>query len=514
MSRKEKVLHSTILVTLVIILSKAIGFGRDMVTTAYFGATMENDAYVSAYSLFYLPVLLFNSCISATLIPMYVSERNQHSLEHSNRFASNAINLFAAAALIVTGIMLVLAKPLVHLVYNGFNAEKLALTAKLVRIMVLALVFNVSSIVVSNMLNAMEKFIAAQLTGFPLSICVITASVFFSKEYGITAVAWGVFAANVLQLLILIPFLKGWFRYTPEMNLRDPRFVRLIKLAGPAMLSMGVSELNHMIDHALASSLAEGTLTSMTSAYRLITFLQGILIVPLTTIMFSKMSNKVAQKDEQGALRMLRRSSLTLMMVVLPIVGIGAVMSMDVIKFAYMRGKFTLNDVRVTAGILTCYIVGLPAFGMRDFMNRMFHALGDTKTPFRVSCLVVGINIVLNFVLRAVMGANGLALATSIASYCGMIVLIILLRKRFGSNGLHTVFLELAKMIFSTGICVVVCILMNRVLPESDALLHIILRLVVCTAVSGIAYLLVATVLRIRPLQSVTERILGKLKKH
>ena len=77
MSRKEKVLHSTMLVTLVIILSKAIGFGRDMVTTAYFGRTMENDAYVSAYSLFYLPVLLFNSCISATLIPMYVSERQQ-----------------------------------------------------------------------------------------------------------------------------------------------------------------------------------------------------------------------------------------------------------------------------------------------------------------------------------------------------------------------------------------------------------------------------------------------------
>ena len=71
MSRKEKVLHSTMLVTLVIILSKAIGFGRDMVTTAYFGRTMENDAYVSAYSLFYLPVLLFNSCISATLIPLF-----------------------------------------------------------------------------------------------------------------------------------------------------------------------------------------------------------------------------------------------------------------------------------------------------------------------------------------------------------------------------------------------------------------------------------------------------------
>lgn len=513
LSRKDKVLHSTMLVTLVIILSKAIGFIRDMVTTAYFGATMENDAYVSAYSLFYLPVLLFNSCISATLIPMYVSERNRYSLDHSNRFASNAINLFAVFSLIVSAVMLVLAKPLVHLVYSGFNDEKLALTAKLVRIMVLALVFNVTSITVSNMLNAMEKFIAAQLTGFPLSLFVIGASVFFSGKYGITAVAWGVFAANVLQLLILIPFLRGWFHYTPRLNFRDPRFRKLIRLAGPATLSMGVSELNHMIDHALASGLAEGTLTSMTSAYRLITFLQGILIVPLTTIMFSKMSVKVAEKNERGALRMLKRSCLTLTLVMLPIVGVGAVMSSDVIKFAYMRGKFTADDVRVTAGILTFYIIGLPAFGMRDFMNRMFHALGDTKTPFRVSCMVVCINVVLNFVLRAVMGANGLALATSIASYCGMIVLIVLLYRRFGGGGFRKVARELTKMIVSAGLCVVVCMFMSRALPQADGLIHILLRLVVCTAVSLIAYVVFGTVLKIRPLRGAYRFAKKKIRK-
>lgn len=510
MSRKEKVLHSTMLVTLVIILSKAIGFGRDMVTTAYFGRTMENDAYVSAYSLFYLPVLLFNSCISATLIPMYVSERSKYSLKHSNRFASNAINLFALLALIVSAVMFALAEPLVKLVYHGFPAEKIALTAELTRIMVLALVFNVASIAVSNMLNAMEKYIAAQLTGFPLSLCVIVASVAFSGRFGIRAVAWGVFAANILQLLILIPFLKGWFHYTPELNLRDERFKTLAKLSLPAMLSMGVSELNHMIDHALASGLPEGTLTSMTSAYRLITFLQGILIVPLTTIMFSKMSVKVAENDERGALKMFKKSATTLLMFVLPIVGIGAVLSVDVIKFAYMRGKFTLEDVNVTAGILLFYIVGLPAFGMRDFLSRMFHALKDTKTPFRVSCMVVAINVVLNFILRAVMGANGLAFATSIAGYCGTAAMIILLRKRFGRIRLKRTAIELAKILTATAISVVVCIVMNRIIPDTVGTIKVMLRLMLCAGVSLIAYAASACALRVRALRSVMKRFTGR----
>lgn len=510
MSRKEKVLHSTMLVTLVIILSKAIGFGRDMVTTAYFGRTMENDAYVSAYSLFYLPVLLFNSCISATLIPMYVSERQKHSLKHSNRFASNAINLFALIALVVSAAMFALADPLVRLVYRGFPADKIALTAKLVRIMVLALVFNVTSITVSNMLNAMEKYIAAQLTGFPLSVCVIVASVAFSGRFGIAAVAWGVFAANILQLLVLIPFLKGWFHYTPQLNLRDRRFKKLAKLALPAMLSMGVSELNHMIDHALASGLAEGTLTSMTSAYRLITFLQGILIVPLTTIMFSKMSVKVAENDERGALNMLKRSAITLSLVVLPIVGIGAVLSVDVIKFAYMRGKFTLEDVNVTAGILLFYIVGLPAFGMRDFLSRMFHALKDTKTPFRVSCMVVGINVVLNFILRAVMGANGLAFATSIAGYCGTIALVLLLRRRFGRIGLRKTAREFGKILFSTVVCVAVCIGMNRLIPDAVGTFKVMLRLALCAGVSLVAYVACGLMVRIRSLRRFARRVLKR----
>lgn len=500
MARKDKILHSTLLVTLIIILSKAVGFGRDMVTTAYFGLTNANDAYNSAYSLFYLPVLLFNSCISATLIPLYVEEREQGSMAKANRFASNSINLFAVAALVVSALMYALAGPLVNLVYSGFDAEKTAMTAELTRIMLLALVFNVSSISVASLLNAAEKYIAAQLTGFPLSVCVIMASVFFSDTYGIEAVAWGVFAANILQLLIMIPFMRGWFKYSAVLDLKDKRFHRLMVLALPAMLSMGVSELNHMIDHALASGLPEGTLSAMTSSYRLVTFLQGVLIVPLTTIMFSKMSKLAAGHDEKGALKMLLDSLMQLSVVVLPVCVIGIVLSSDVIKFAYMRGRFTLDDVAVTAGILAFYVVGIPAFGMKDFLNRMFHAMKDTKTPFRVSCIVVISNIILNFILRYLMGANGLALATSISGYIGCAALIVLLRKRFGRIGFRSVLKELVKIVVAAAACAAVCIVMNRIVPDVVGTGKVFVRLVICAGASMIVYLAGCFALRVQPL--------------
>ena len=512
MARGQRVFRATMLVTVVIMLSKVSGFVRDMILANYFGTGLANDAYVSAYSLFYLPVLLFNSCISATLIPLYVQERERMSLQHSNHFASNTVNLFALAALVISALFYLLAGPLVHLIYVGFDGEKAALTVKLVRIMLLSLVFNVTSISLASLLNAAEKYVAAQLTGFPLNLCVIGAAVIFSAKYGIVAVGWGVFAANILQFLILLPFLNGWFQYSPVLDFSDKRFHRLLALAGPAMLAMGVSELNHMIDHALASGLNSGDISAMSYAYRLVQFLQGVLLVPLTTIMFSRLSRLAAVKDNAGMLEVLRRSVLVIAMVILPIVAVAVVLSTDVIKFAYMRGAFGMDSVRVTAGILVFYVIGVIAFGLRDFLSRMFHAIQDTRTPFRVSCLVVATNILLNLILRIFMGANGLALATSIAGYVGTLVLLILLKKRFGGLGFRAILPELVKIVLAALVCGAACLAMDRVLPEALGTGRVFLRLAACTAVALIAYLAACFALRVRTLRTFVGDVLRRGK--
>ena len=510
MARSQRVFKTTMLVTAVIILSKVFGFVRDMILASYFGTGMANDAYVSAYSLFYLPVLLFNSCISATLIPLYVEEREKHSLRRANHFASNTLNLFALAALAIAALFYVLARPLVRVIYVGFEPEKVALTVRLVRIMLLSLVFNITSISLASLLNAAEKYIAAQLTGFPLSLCVILASVVFSGRYGIAAVGWGVFTANILQFMILVPFLKGWFRYTPVIDFADKRFHKLVLLAGPAMLSMGISELKHMIDHALASGLNPGDISAMSYAYRLITFLLGVLMVPLTTVMFSKMSRLAAGHDKKGMLDVLRRCVLVISLVALPIVAVSVVLSKDVIQFAYMRGRFDMHSVQVTAGILVCYVVGVPGFGLRDFLSRVFHSLQDTKTPFRVSCLVVGLNIALNLILRIFFGANGLALATSIASSTGMCVQLILLRKRFGGLGFRAILPELLKLVAASAVCGGVCVLLNGALPPAMGTGRVFLRLAICAGGALVSYLIACFALRVKTLHTFAGEILRR----
>ncbi len=511
MARKDKLIRTTALVTVVIILSKAFGLIRDVITAGYYGTGIENDAYASAYTLFYLPVLLFNSCITATIVPLFTQEREQRSLADSNHFASNALNLFCLAALIIAAIMFVFAEPLVRLIFQ-FEAEGIALTVKMTRIMLLGLVFNIMSIVFSSLLNAMERFMAAQLTGFPLSVAVILSVILFSGKLGIEAIAWGVFAASVLQALILIPFMRGWFKYTPVINLKDKRFHRLLVLAGPAVLSMGVSEINHLVDRSLASALAAGSISAMNYAYKLITFLLGVLMVPLTTIMFSRMSKQAAANNREGVLASLRRSILLISLVALPIVAIAMVLSNDVVKMIYMRGNFGMESVLLTGSVLTYYLIGVPSFGIRDFLNRTFHSVQDTKTPFRVACLVVASNIILNIILRKFLGARGLALATSLSSYIGSFTMFILLRRHMGHLSLKKILPDMVKIIIAALAAAAACILMNRILPVSMTTLTTFLRLAAAAGVSLIVYALACLILRVEALRAIWSRLLRRGK--
>lgn len=512
LARKDKLIRTTALVTAVIILSKAAGLIRDVITAGYFGTGMENDAYASAYTLFYFPVLLFNSCITATIVPLFVDEREKYSLSHSNRFASNALNLFIVASLLIAGLMYAFCEPLVRLIFR-FDAQGIALTVKLTRIMLLGLSFNIASIVLASLLNAMERFVTAQLTGFPLSLAVILAVVFFAPKMGIEAVAWGVFAASVLQVVVLIPALLGWFEYRPLIDIRDKRFHRLLRLAGPAVLSMGISEINHLIDRSLASGLPTGSISAMNYAYKLITFLLGVLMVPLTTIMFSRMSRMAADDDRSAVLESLRHSIRLISLVALPIIAVAMVMSVDVVEMVYMRGNFTMDSVRLTGGVLLFYLVGVLAFGLRDFMNRTFHAIQDTRTPFMVACLVVALNIVLNLILRRVMGARGLALATSIASYCGLMLMFFLLRRRMGLLGFRQIAPEMLKIVLSAGACAGVCAVVSAAMPAAQGTLSAFVRLVAGTAAGFGVYVALCLALRVATMRELLEGLIGKIRR-
>lgn len=501
--KKDLLMKTTLSVTLIIALSKAIGFVRDMIMAYYFGRDMVTDAYNSAYSLFYLPVLLFSSCITSTLVPMYIKHGDKLGRDAANRFASNALNLFIAFSLIVSTLMMLGARPLVRLVYPGFSGDRLDLTVELSMIMFPALAFFVAGVALSTILNAQEHFLAAQLTGLPLSAALITAAVAFSKTVGIRAQAWGIVAAGVLQIVILLPALKKDFRYTFSFNIYDRQFKKLMVLAAPAILSMAVNELNHMIDRMLASTLNAGDISSMSYAFRLIMFMMGVLVVPLTTITFSRMSKQAAGNDRRAMVKGVHRSLELLSAVALPLVAIAGVCAPQIIRLAFGRGQFDDASVILTGQVFLFYVVGVPFFGTRDMLNRVYHSLQDTKTPMRVACVSMAINIALNFVLKGVMGVNGLALATSIAALAGVCMLVWGLKQRMRKMFSRTFVREIAKTLFATALALIAAIAISRLLPDWRGTFKVFLWLVIVTGASAIVYVTACLAMGARQLRRI-----------
>ena len=493
-------MRTTLYVTLIVFVSKALGFVRDMVQMNYFGTTVQSDAYVNAYGIYFIPVLLLTSCIASTMVPLFLDADKYGDSRQSNLFGSRCINLFAVLSMALSALMYVFAEPLVKLIYPKLSAESIRLTVEMTRIMMPSLVFVTVSIVQATIMNARERFLAGQLSGFPYSIVTIVAAVCFSAPFGIKAVAWATALAGFLQMLIVIPFQRGAFSYVPKFTFWDARVKQVILLAVPSMASMAVNELNHMIDRSFASGMNVGDVSAMSAAYRLITFVLGVAIVPITTVMFSRMSKRAIEKDLKSIGDILTQCIEVIFLVLLPVVVLGMIYDLDIIKFAYMRGKFTLESARNTAWILSMYLTGTIFYGLRDLFNRGFHSLKNTKVPLYNSMITVVLNVILSAIFSRFMGAGGLALATSIASAFGCVVLFVRLKNRVGQMDLRTTGRELLKMGFAALMVMALGMELNRLVPEATGAMQSLMRLVVCGAPCLVLYVVALALLGVRQL--------------
>lgn len=500
-------LKATGAVMVVIFISKAVGFLREIIQAQYLGRGDASDAFSTAYGLFYIPILLFSSCITSTLVPMYIQMKGQAGRRKADRFASNVIGVFALFAFLLSGVMMLFTEPIIHFLYPGFSFEKQSLIVELTRIMLPSLMFTVLSLVLSSILNAQEHYIAAQLTGFPLSACVIFATVLFVPRYGVYAIAWGVFVAGIFQALIQMPPLAKSFRYSPTLKLKDENLKRMFALAVPAILSMAVNEINHQIDYSLASGLLEGDITSLKNAYSLITLIIGVIAVPLTTITFSKMSMRVGEVGVRGVVPILKRSMELLAAVLLPVTAVSAAFSREIVSIAFMRGAYSLTDAYLTGDVFLFYVIGVLAYAYRDIFNRAFHAAQDTRTPMSNAMITMLINVVLNLVLRHFMGVNGLALSTSIASIIGTVMLLVRLRKHTGRMGLKNTAAELLKIGIASALCAYVCLALNRFVPAAQGNLNAFFRFFACAAFALIVYVMALFVFGSRQLDFLTRRL-------
>lgn len=490
----ERALKAALSVSVIVALSKLTGFVREVVFASAFGQTVQTDAYNASYKMMNIITIGFTAAISVAFIPIYTKIRLNENERRANLYACNILNLYMVLGLIISAAGYFFAPQISPLMYQG-SREGLQYTIMFTQIMFPTIFFWSIAGTMTDILNARRIFIPEQLIGFAYSICLIVACFTF-KTMEAVAVATSISA--ILQVVIVLPFMKGNFKYRPKLNLKDKNLQKTFIIAVPALISTAFDEINTWTDTFFASTLVTGAVTALAKSFNLAQMVIGVLLIPITTIMFTELSNFAALGRMDKLKETVRKSIEVVALLTFPIIAIAIVSGRDIIGVIYQHGAYTAADAELTTPVFSFYIAGIFGFGLRTFLTRVFYSMQMSRTPMFVGMFSVSLNIVLDILLKDVMGPQGLTFATTIASFTAAMVMLGLLHKKIGKLGFGKSVGEFAKIFIATAVCLAVSMLVHGIIPAGKADFQAYLVRFLGTFGSGfIVFCIMAILLRI-----------------
>jgi putative peptidoglycan lipid II flippase len=235
----------------------------------------------------------------------------------------------------------------------------------------------------------------------------------------------------MLSTLAKMPGLRYTsFRWRRSFDLRDPGLRRVGMLLLPAIVGVGAGELNTLVDRILASGLSAGSVSALNYANRLMQLAPTVIGSSVVTVVYPALAKMAAKHDRKGLTEALS-SSLGLIHFMLVPIAVGVfVLREPLIRIAFERGSFDAAATQETAWALLFLSLGIAAFTMRSLVDRAFFAMQDTTTPVKLGVVVVITNIVLNLLLVGPLRQGGLALATSVSSFEGLVAGLVVFRRK------------------------------------------------------------------------------------
>ena len=461
MKKSNSILGAAVLVSCFTILSKLLGFGREALIAAYYGATAETDAFFFAHGM---PSMLFpavGNSISFALTSLYVKRLTEEGEDAGDRFASR---MLAAGALIglALGLIGVLLSPiLVPILAPGFVGAQKALAIYLTRLIMAAFVFNVLQYMLCAVLNSKKHFVGAQFSALFYNLVIITATLALGTRQSMDLLMLSVIGGMALQVVMLAVCYRRCARFTPALNPFHRDTALLLKLSLPILLGNSVVQLNNIVDKALGSLLPIGSLSALNYAHNLTDIVTGTVIISLSTVLYPTLAEDAARVDTNSFSKTLERSMNGLTAFMVPVTCITVLDAAEIVRTVYARGSFDHTAVSYTALALACYAPVFIFSGARELLGRAFFSVQDTKTPMVNSAIGVACNAVFSLAFYRRLGIAGIALGTTVAAFVIAVLMLIQAQKRL-SFRLRSLLTALMRQLLAGGVLVAGLLLFRR----------------------------------------------------
>ena len=492
----RSILGSSTAVIAVMLCSRILGFLRQATIAGVFGACLETDIYFISSEFAVNVAGALSVALTTALITVYIAVAAEEGREKAGTLASRVLSLFLMMAALLL-ILLDAFAPQVGLALAPKYSDpgQRAELAKYLRLFSVTFLFTAFQSIYSAVLNANDIFVPGKLYGVVFNPIAIFAVLVLGDRLGVLALVYAYYVANIIQMFLLYFRARKHFSFRPSLNFRDPQLRQVLYLALPILLSNIVILLNDVIDKAICSYLGEGIASNYTYAHSLEQFVTGTFTATITLVLLSRFAGLAADGDDTGLEKLLRQAVSSMLLILAPVSLIAILCAGDIVTLVYLRGRFTAEDVRVTALALSGFSVGFPLVAFREIMIRVHFACQKTKWPMVISTVSVILNMILSVLLSRFLGIFGVTFATSVSAALATVLLVRSVKSMLPEYRFFSMGSSLPKCVMALVLCGMTA-WGTGMLPVSAVLIRTLVRVLAGCAV----YVLALLVLRCREL--------------
>jgi putative peptidoglycan lipid II flippase len=434
--RRVNLLKALVTVSGMTLISRILGFVRDVVIARIFGAGLATDAFFVAFKIPNLLRRLFaEGAFSQAFVPILAEYRNQRGEAETRLLVDHVAALLAVALFAVALIGVAFAPVIIYVGAPGFAQvpEKFDLTVSLLRITFPYILFISLVALAGGILNTYSRFAIPALTPVLLNLSFIVFALWLAPYFDppVAALAWAVFTGGALQLALQVPFLAR-LRLFPRfrLDLKDSGVWRIMRQMGPAVFGVSIAQVSLLLNMIFASFLVTGSVSWLYYADRLMEFPAGLLGVALGTILLPSLSRFHAAQSAQEYSRLLDWGLRLTLLLALPAAVALALLAVPLTVTLFNYGAFSASDVYATRNAVIAYSVGLTGLILVKVLAPGFYARQDIRTPVRIAVVTLAATQVMNLILIWPLKHAGLALAIGLGACLNAVLLYLGLRRR------------------------------------------------------------------------------------
>jgi putative peptidoglycan lipid II flippase len=421
------------------LLSRVLGFARDVLIAAVFGTGIRADAFFVAFQLANLVRrVLAEGALNAAVVPLYLRERDSGG--EGAAFAGRLIGTLTIGLGLLVLLLLLLMPLLVFLLAPGFvpGGPRMEIATELARLMLPYLVFAGPLAVMMGVLNANHRFAAAAFAtaAFNGTMLAALALIYFwhsgDSPLSGRVLAIGVAVAGFAQILLVGGAVwLGATRVTPFSLSFDPQMRRFLSLALPALIAGGIPQIT-VIAGVMVASASRSAVSWIYYANRLIELPLGIIGIAVGTVLVPAFAHAVRSAEQSELAHVESRGIELALGLTLPAAVGLAVLAEPIVRALFQHGAFTAADTTATAAALSAFALGLPGHVLVKTFSPVFFAREDTATPMRAALFGFAIAITGSVILMPVLGHVGIAIATAVSGWAAAAMLGVMIARRVG----------------------------------------------------------------------------------